>query len=167
MGTNLKNFGTRTLVGNWWEERQTLNEYSGGNVLVKDMSLELHIRASEESPKTQPIDQIDMTTSYKIDTDPKKLDEQKRIQERIQEIEKRKRLAGTATFQKVSQPGTTTTLESLPSRFIDPHKTRYKTVYQKTFNRPTFEESLSKKSSQAPNQKYFNSLESTWDPNWS
>ena len=50
----LKTYGARTLSGNWFEERIAIEEHYGSRdnpINVKDQTVDVHIRAYEESPK--------------------------------------------------------------------------------------------------------------------
>ena len=135
-GLQLKNYGVRTMVGNWYEERIMLDKYSRGYLQVKDMTLEKHVKPNESTPKWE-MDFPSVTTSqYQEDTDIRRLEERGDLQRRVQRLEARRRLQGTGLIAAEAIPGSTCTQHLLPTQFIDPNKTRHKTEYQRAYCGP-------------------------------
>ena len=66
-----------------------------------------------------------------------------------------------------ASPQESLTMKYLPTRFYDPNKTRYKTVYQKTICRPEFEATRAmRESQQNPQERIHNAQEETLDLSW-
>lgn len=169
---NLKNYGCRTLVDNWYEQRIALEKHFGDkNVATKDMTIECHIKPSEENAKWE-MDFPPVTRSqYQDDTDISHLEERNEIHRRINTANRRRRLQGTATMAEETIPGSTMTPRLLTHQFYDPHKTRFKTTYQKAYCRPetTFARSrgMTRKQSPRANVKpRYGCTDSTWSPGW-
>ena len=128
----MKSYGARTLVGNWWEERQNIDAYSGRHVPLVEQTVDLHPSPKVQNPKLVYNDKTPVKSSYTIDTDPANLEQQKRLVKKLQSLERRKLLVGSLPNPKAPKETLTTT--QLSTRFYDPQKTRYKTVYQKSYN---------------------------------
>ena len=142
--TNMKNYGTRTLIGNWYEDRLTLEAYEkeknpGHQFQTRDLTVDLHIKANEESPKMIFDGQTKYKTAYMRETSLKKLEKRDEIRSLIYSRNARRNLQGTMSMANEALPGSTITPSYLPHQFYDPYKTRFKTVYQKSYNRPEFE----------------------------
>ena len=141
--TSLKNYGTRTLVGNWFEERITLDAHqkmkdpNAAPLQIRDMTVDVHIKANEEAPKMFVNEPFVGKTTYAHDTKPKRLERRNEMIARIYTAEKRRRMDGVGGMP--NEPGSTITPTMLPTQFYDPYKTRYKTTYQKSYNIPEFE----------------------------
>ena len=166
----LKNYGCRTLIGNWWEER-IVEQTRHPDIQIRDMTVDLHQPADEETPKMLFNAPQDFSTSYKIDNDPSRISEQARLQRRLTTAENRHRLQGTKTIDRANTPGGTQTPSFLTKQFIDPHKQRLKTVYQKSYCRPELIASMTKPTfdEQQPNQQTIRRhsiTESSWKPGW-
>ncbi|OHT02111.1 hypothetical protein TRFO_07312 [Tritrichomonas foetus] len=137
---NLKNYGSRTLVGNWFEERITLDKHFGpGSLQLKDMDLECQVKPFEVCPKWEMDHPSIKTSQYQEDTDIRHLEERNQIHRRINTANARRRLQGTGTLALEGIPGSTCTPSQLTHQFIDPHKMRFKTTYQKAYCRPETE----------------------------
>ena len=173
MASNLKSYGCRTMVGNWWEERIMMEAQSEVRkeppVPMRDRTVDYHIRANEECPKWQMNDASIKTSAYMDDTNPERLVERDRLLRRKEIAERRRRLEGTTTITQSGMPGATITPSMLSKEFIDPNKVRMKTVYMKTFGDKPFESTTSR----GINQFYQPSMpprrtvtESTWVPGW-
>ena len=133
----MKAYGSRTLVGNWWEERQNLEAYCGRPVPLSEQTIDLHVSAKRKNPDLVYTDNTPKRSAYSEDTDPANLEQQKRLNKKLENLQRRKLLVGSLPNPKA--PKETLTTEQLSTRFYDPQKTRYKTVYQKTYNHPEFE----------------------------
>ena len=174
--TNLKSFGSRTLVGNWWEERITLeaqwDKKERGPLATRDMDIDTHIHAYEECPKWRMSSESVKSTSYQDDTNPERLEERQRLQQRVRTAEKRRRLEGTVTVARSGRPGATETPAMLSRQFIDPHKVRMKTVYMKTISnaaRPATATETAPETPAAPERPVrvrHGITDSTWNPSW-
>lgn len=169
---NLKNYGCRTLVDNWYEQRIALEKHFGDTgVQTKDMTVECHIKPSEENPKWE-MDYPPVTRSqYQDDTDISHLEERNNIHRRIHTADRRRRLQGTATMAQEIVPGSTLTPRYLTHQFEDPNKTRFKTTYQKAYCRPetSFYRTRGTNSQQSPRAKVkprYACTDSTWSPGW-
>ena len=171
--SNLKAYGCRTMVGNWWEERIMMEAQSQVRkeppVPMRERTVDYHIRANEECPKWQMNDATIKTSAYMDDTNPERLEERNRLLHRKELAERRRRLEGTQAITQSGMPGSTITPSMLSKEFIDPSKVRMKTVYMKTFGDKPFESTRSS----GINQFYQPSMpprrtvtESTWVPGW-
>lgn len=170
----LKNYGTRTLVGNWFEERVTLNaHYANQNKPVpptREMTVDIHVKAFQENPKMRMEDPFQKQSSYAIDTAIGRLNDRADIQKRIQTATRRQRLDGTVSMSRSAMPGSTFTPTMLGRQFHDPQKTRYNTVYRKSYNQPDFEtirtqRIATQQAGRAEGPK-IKATDSTWKPNW-
>ena len=162
----MKSYGTRTLEGNWWEERQNLEAYCGRKLDMAEMTVDLHVSAKAKNPDLVYDDKTPMKSSYAIDTDPENLAKQKRLIKKVQQIERRKLQVGTES-KKGGVPEESLTMKQLSTRFYDPMKTRYKTVYQKTFCHPEFETTRAlRESQQKPQESFFDARKETLDLSW-
>lgn len=166
--TNLKNFGTRTLVGNWFEERVTLESHfaqRGTTISPRDMTVDVHISAKDECPKMDLSMPFEKETSYTFDTHPRRIEERNAIKRKIDTANQRRRLTGTRSIAQASHPGTTATPTYLSRQFIDPNKTRFKTTYLKSYNRPEFEATRGLSTYQQTRDKpRMTQLDTTWTP---
>jgi hypothetical protein len=171
-GCNLKNYGGRTMNGNWWEERVTLQAHlppppGEASFRPRDMDVDTHVRSYEASPKWQMNAPSVKTTTYQDATNPDLLENKAQYVRRIHTAEDRHRLAGTATLTRLSAPGSTTTARFLSTQFTDPHKMTQRTVYQKSYCNPEFEATLQRgplpPRADTPRRK---ATESSWTPGW-
>ena len=170
----LKNYGCRTLLGNWYEERIALDKhYENKNVKTRDVTVECHIQPTEESPKWEMDYPLVTKSQYQVDTDPDLLKEQRCIQRRIRTANQRRRLQGTVTMAEEAMPGSTETPEFLSHEFIDPHKVRMKTTYEKAYCRPQTSRAISRGylfdpiTNVRPDVKpRYACTDSTWQPGW-
>lgn len=162
----MKNYGTRTLVGNWWEERQNLDAYTNKTVEIKDMTVDLHVSARHKNPDLVYDDKTPMASTYKLDTDQEKIAQMKQLKKRVEQTEKRKLMMGSTPTATRSLENSKT-FDMLNTRFYDPNKTRYKTVYQKSYNKPEFELIRSQRELTAkPTESFRNAHQSTIDLSW-
>ncbi|OHT02129.1 hypothetical protein TRFO_30890 [Tritrichomonas foetus] len=171
--TSMKNYGTRTLVGNWYEERITLDAHQklknpNSELRTRDMTVDVHIKANEEAPKMFMNEPFKGKTTYSHDTSPKRLEKRSEILARIYTADHRRRLQGTASMAQETLPGSTMTSNLLSHQFHDPNKTRFKTVYQKSYNIPEFEATRSANRTAITNSRppRITALTDTWDPTW-
>lgn len=171
--TNMKNYGTRTLIGNWYEDRLTLEAYEkqknpDHQFQTRDLTVDLHIKANEESPKMISGGPTKYKTAYMRETSLKKLEKRDEIRSLIYSRNCRRNLQGTTTMANESLPGSTITPSILPHQFYDPYKTRFKTVYQKSYNRPEFE-AIRGQTTTNTTESFANRASQTkgsWDPTW-
>lgn len=170
---NLKNYGCRTLLGNWYEERIALNKHFGeGTLKTRDLDYEKHIKPHQESPKWEMDWPAIKTSQYQDDTAQWRLDERDAIKRRINTANRRRRLQGTAVIAEEGNPGSTITAQFLTHQFQDPNKVRMKTTYQKAFGRPETamvrSRGLGYNTSAIPksNSPRRGITESTWSPGW-
>jgi hypothetical protein len=168
--TSLKNYGTRTLIGNWWEERVTLESYLPKYDRprpVRDLTVDVHVRAKHENPKMFFDEPFQQETTYQFDTNPDRLEERSVLKSRGLKLESRRRLAGTNTMALESQPGSTKTPQLLSKQFHDPNKVRHKTVNQKAYNNPEFETTRGRLRSAETVKPRITALTESWDgPGW-
>lgn len=168
----MKNYGTRTLIGNWYEERITLEAYEKKKnpdyeLKTRDMTIDLHINANEENPKMMLDTPFEGETTYAIETSKQKLEKRNELRNRIYTANHRRRLEGTRSIAQESLPGSTITPNFLSKQFYDPNKTRYKTVYMKSYNRPEFESIRGTlQTSQESTRPRVNALTDHWNPTW-
>lgn len=159
----MKGYGTRTLEGNWFEERQNLEKYVGRPLRTSEMTIDLHISARDRNPPLEWTDKTVVRSAYTDNTDPARLRERRVIQNEILRRDKRKLLA--AGFQGANIP--TQTMNFLSTRFYDPHKLRMKTVYMKSYNDPEFEKTMAmRKAQDPPPVKIKNAFQETMDLTW-
>ncbi|EAX99402.1 hypothetical protein TVAG_043100 [Trichomonas vaginalis G3] len=162
----MKNFGNRTLVGNWWEERQNLQEYTQRTVDIKDMTVDLHVSARDKNPALTYNDKTPVASTYKLDTDQAKISQMKDLKKKVAQAERRK-LAMGSTQTATRDLDHSKTFDTLNTRFYDPNKTRFKTVYQKSYNIPEFELIRSQRElSSKPTESFRNAQSSTIDLSW-
>jgi hypothetical protein len=105
-GIPLKAYGSRTMVGNWWEERIDLNAHlpktRGVNPTTRDLDVDVHVMAAETSPKWRQNEPSVTVTTYEAMTDPALLDGKSHLTRKIQTAEKRRRLDGTGAMARVN-----------------------------------------------------------------
>ena len=162
----MKSYGTRTLVGNWWEERQNLEAYFG-EIQTKDMTVDVRISAKKKNPEIVCSENTPMMSTYQQETNPENLEKQKRLIKHVQNVQRRKLLVGTTPSAEAPQESLTT--KQLSTRFYDPQKTRYKTVYQKSYNQPEFETIRAMRAASPVKQETFHdahktTLDLSWNP---
>ena len=133
----MKSYGARTLIGNWWEERQNIDAYYGRQVPLAEQTIDLHVSPKRKNPDLVYTDFQPMISAYTETTNPEKLEQQKRLVQKVEQLQRRKLLVTNIPNPKA--PKETLTPAHLSTRFYDPMKTRYKTIYQKSYNQPEFE----------------------------
>ena len=70
-------------------------------------------------------------------------------------------------MSQCSAPGTTITPKLLDKQFYDPYKVRMKSVYQKSFCRPEFEQKLQKTPTQTQKMSpRYGMTDGSWQPGW-
>lgn len=171
--TNMKNYGTRTLIGNWYEERLTLEAYEKAKnpnhqFQTRDLTVDLHINANEESPKMISDGPTKYKTAYMRETSLKKLAKRDEVRSRIYTSNCRRNLQGTMSMTNETLPGSTNTPTLLPHQFYDPYKTRFKTIYQKSYNRPEFEaiRGTLRNTNDDTRANRISQTKGSWDPTW-
>lgn len=161
-------------MGNWFEERVTLNAHQTNQnkpaLQIRDLTVDVHVKAFEENPKMRMNEPFQKQSSYAVDTAISRLNERAEIQKRIQTATRRQRLDGTVSMSRSAAPGSTLTSTMLGKQFHDPNKTRYNTVYRKSFNQPDFEtirtqRMASQQVGRAEGPK-IKATDSTWKPSW-
>jgi hypothetical protein len=166
---NLKNYGIRTLVGNWFEERVTVNAYLGQHAVpkeVKDLDIDVHVSVKDENPGML-MDAPSVTqSSYSYATLPALLEQRNRVRSQLQTVESRRRLTGTTSLSTSALPGATLTPSLLPKQFHDPNKTRYSSCYRKHYARPEFEAIRGLSRRDMSSVPRITALTETWDPTW-
>ena len=161
----MKNYGSRTLIGNWWEERQNIEAYVGREVPLAEQTVDLHVSAKRKNPDLVYTDNTPVRSTYSIDTDPANIEQQKRLQKKVEALQRRKIMVGSLPNTKA--PKETMTLSQLSTQFYNPEKTRYKTVYQKSYNHPEFETIRAMRAaSPTPHESFVDARKSTLDLSW-
>jgi hypothetical protein len=169
MTVALKNYGMRTLVANWFEERVNLDAYHekrGTPVPIADLSVDVHVPASSQNPGMVFDVPCDMITTYGDATAPERLEEQSGNQRRLAKSNARKRLSGAASLSATVVPGSTITPTLLSRQFYDPLKQRHSTTYNKHYGRPEFEAIRGNSQRTESSKPRITALTDTWDPSW-
>jgi hypothetical protein len=170
-GIPLKSYGCRTMVGNWFEERISLEAHlpksRGVRPAVRDLDVDVHVMAAETSPKWRQDEPPEARTTYQAMTDRAWLDGGARLARRAQTAEVRRRLEGSAALRQVSVAGSTATPRWLSTQFHDPHKTRFRSVYARDYGRPEWEAASRAAAAQTvadtPRRLW---TDGTWTPGW-
>jgi hypothetical protein len=169
MTLQLKNYGVRTLMGNWFEERQTLGAYlqrRSTPLDVKDMSVDVHIICRTENPPLDPEVPREMISTYAESTNRGRLEDRDRNLLRLRTSDARKRLSSAVSVSEVTAPGSTITPAMLSRQFIDPNKVRHTTTYLKHYARPEFEAIRGGSERAEYGRPRVTALTDTWDPTW-
>jgi hypothetical protein len=170
-GIPLKSYGSRTMVGNWWEERINLTAHlpatRGTKPTTRDLDVDVHVMAAETSPKWRQDEPSVSASTYSDMTNQGWLDEKARLTRKSQTAEMRRRLEGTASMSRVNVAGSTVTPIWLSRQFVDPHKTRFKTTYMRDYCRPELEETVATCTKRTiPDSPRRLWTEGTWKPGW-
>jgi hypothetical protein len=169
MTLQLKNYGVRTLMGNWFEERQNLKSYVQRNSTpldIRDMSVDVHIACRSENPPLDPEVPREMITTYGESTDRRQLEVRDRNLQRLRTSDARKRLSNSVSLCATTIPGSTITPVLLSRQFIDPNQVWHSTSYEAHYGRPEFE-AIRGSSLRAENTRpRMTALTETWDPTW-
>lgn len=165
----LKNYGMRTLVANWFEERVNLDAYHekrGTPMPITDLSVDVHVPVNSENPGMVLDTPCDMITTYGDATAPERLEEQSRNHHRLAKSNGRKRLSGAASLSATVIPGSTVTPVLLSKQFYDPLKQFHSTTYMDHYGRPEFEAIRGKSQRTQSTGPRITALTDTWDPSW-
>jgi hypothetical protein len=169
MTVQLKNYGVRTLMGNWFEERQTLNSYlqrRSAPLDTRDMSVDVHVACRAENPPLDSEVPREMVSTYQESTDQSRLDVRDRNLLRLRTSDARKRLGSSLSLMATSAPGSTTTPTLLARQFIDPNRVWHSTTYEAHYGRPEFEAVRGLSQRAETTRPRVTALTETWDPTW-
>jgi hypothetical protein len=167
--THLKNYGVRTCINNWFEERVTMNAYWGREnqpLALRDLTVDDHVPVREENPRMVLDAPFQKYTTYSYATAPEWLETRGVIRRHGETTESRKRLDGTAALRGIVLPGSSLTRSLCSHEFQDPLKFRCKTSYEKHYGRPEFEAIRGKSRRDESYKPKRTALTSTWDPTW-
>jgi hypothetical protein len=169
MTLQLKNYGVRTLMGNWFEERQTLNAYLQRRSLPldnRDMSVDVHVVCKTENPPLDPEVPRSMLTTYTEAMGRERLDARGRHLLRLRTSDARARLSGAQSLSATALPGSTATTRMLARQFIDPNEVWHETSYGSHYARPEFEAVRGRPQRAEGARSRVTALTDTWDPTW-
>jgi hypothetical protein len=170
-GIQLKAYGSRTMVANWWEERINLEAHlpkkRGITPATRDLDLDVHVMACETSPKWRQEEPSVQTTTYDDMTDQVWLDEKNHLMRKTRTAEARRRLEGAVSMRQVNVPSSTTTPQWLFTQFHDPHKTRFRSIYMRDYCKPELESTLGSGATRTlPDVPRRPWTVGTWTPGW-